>query len=192
MKTKTQIPTQASILALWQTLTTKVVNIQDLVSTLNAKRSACFISIKALTECQASQAKGAQVIHKLAYVNGLIHTVYENGVLRQMEREEIVSTWETNPLTWGVKEGCIVSHTPKKTGVFTQYVQMRPMQIVLPSKFFINGNEVSKDSVEHLIKAPSFSKKQAQAGIEKQIPVRCYALENVLEIAINGERYSIE
>lgn len=153
--------------------------------------SACsFFSMRALTEAQKSKAKGAKVILKESFISGLVHWDYQNSVNNELAREGKESEFKANPLPAWKERLSLSLYRHKGNG--TLYVGVKVQKALNSPRFYMDGKEVTKEEIAHLIRPPSESKRQADAGVEKPVIYRDFKFDSIREFNLNGKRYVIQ
>lgn len=161
--------------------------IQELIETINSKRGHSFIGVTAETQAQKSKAKSAQVVHKVSTFTASLNADYQKACNKRSESEFKADSTYYHPVAESNGVG-IVKHKTNGT-LYLRVIFFKGNGATQDPRFFIEGKEVAKESVSHLLREHVSSVKQANAGIAPQdeIVVRIFKLENICSIKIDGE-----
>lgn len=151
---------------------------------LKAEKSARFFSMRTVTNAQKSKAKGAKPILKESVIGGIVNFIYANSVANQAKREGVADSYEAQPRKWGKHvTHSIIEHNGKF------YVQVLPKRTLRNSRFFVDGLEVSKESIaDQLAKSAPPS---TQNHLERKVIPRDYAFDSIKEFKLNGKHYEL-
>jgi hypothetical protein len=113
-------------------------------------------------------------------------TLVENRLLKEADLKGSESNgWEKEERRWGERvDGVHVTHKGK------DYVTVHCVAANKPQvRYEIDGKEVDTDTLAKIKNcfSDSGSKKQAEAGIEKQVVYRDYGLDSINSIKVGGE-----
>jgi len=118
---------------------------------------------------------------KVSSVNGIINWIYEDAVNKQRSREELEPNFTAFPRKWGnrIKGSPLVEHNGN------YYLEMK---VQSAQAQYILGNE--EIAVSELI--PYFyDRSKSRQGVEKEVVLRDYALENIKSIKYAGQLIEI-
>nr|WP_294529225.1 hypothetical protein [uncultured Rhodopila sp.] len=151
--------------------------------TERAKRGAIIATIETRTDPRLKKANpfGPNVI-KHSLVNCVINWRYEGAVNRQREREGTEATFEASPRAWGERFGPFVIHKGKF------YVEARVLRAECDYQL-PNGSPVRYEDIKPYL--PGRQSSAESQGVEKEIIVRDYAVENIVGLTVDGTRYDV-
>lgn len=150
-------------------------------------RGATPVTITSKTEVRVPKSCQYHGTTKISKVNGLANFHYEAAVNRQLTREDKSADFEAMPRQWGERlvrpDGTL---TPIVQHKGANYLELK-VQNSLESKYVFNDKELDKDVI-----TPFLPKSVSRQGTDKEVIVRDYKLESVLEATINGELYILK
>jgi hypothetical protein len=167
----------------------------DFVNSLLNKKGADFITFSALTEVKVN--KSAVIggikqtnpffgrIAKESTVNAQINFNYENAVNNRREKEGSDRDFQTAGLKWGNKNhnNSIVYNNGQ------WYLQVRVLK-GYGTRYFVDGKETPKSEIEAYL--PVKKEGSGRQGVEDEIIIRTYKLDNINSITMNGSVVQIE
>jgi hypothetical protein len=148
-------------------------------------RGAGFVTIQTLTEVKLN-AEGRAIlgeVYKRARVNGVVNFRYQNSVNRQRTREALVADFVAAERRWGshvVGTPFIVHIT--KDGQRKMYLEMKVERSLGYEYLDAQGNEISKEQVNLYLP----KKNDSRQGVEKEVILRDYDVQNLTGVRING------
>ena len=170
---------------------------------LNAlkSRTSSFVSINSTTEAKLLVGKCKAVfgkhpnemkIIKHTEMVGLVGTKVDYGTLvenRLIKEADLKGTdsqgWEKEERRWGERvDGVHVTHKG------ADYITVHCVSANIPKvRYELDGKECDAEMVKKIKSclSSSSSKKQAEAGIEKQVTYRDYKLTSINSIKVGGE-----
>lgn len=162
----------------------KVITKQDFRAMLEGMKGATFATLITLTDPNLKKTgNNLGKVEKVSRVNVTLAFNYENAVNRQREREGAEKDFEAAPRQWGKKiHPMLVEHKGKI------YLEAKVERSLGHHYQDENGKEIPEEMVKPFLPAKSSSSRQ---GTEKEIPVRDYALDSIVSVAIAGEEYVI-
>ena len=170
---------------------------------LNAlkSRQSSFVSINSTTEpkllvgkCKAEFGKHPNELNLIKHTTmvGLVGTkvdyttLVENRLLKEADLKGTESSsWEKEERRWGERvDGVHVTH--KGADYITVHCVSANKPIV---RYELDGKEVDAETLKKIKNSlqTSSSKKQEEAGIEKQVVYRDYKLSSINSIKVGGE-----
>ena len=172
----------------------------NILNTLKARTSS-FVSINSTTEpkllvgkCKVEfgvHPKELNIVKHTEMV-GLVgtkvdySTLVENRLLKEADLKGTDSQgWETEERRWGERvDGVHVTH--KGADYITVHCVSANKPLV---RYELDGKEVDADTLKKIKNclSDSSSKKQSEAGIEKQVVYRDYKLSSINSIKVGGE-----
>ncbi len=171
------------MIATLQTPQAAIISRPQLVQTLQKRKGAQVISIVTETDPGKSKAHKGQCL-KRSYVNGMIGWHYVNAVNRQRGREGNAEDFQVKPRKWGVR----VKGTPFVEHKGNLYLEMK-VEKVFQTQYLIGGVVVPRERVEdHLrLHRPS----SPSQGIDKEVILRDYKLESIIQVTLGGNTYMV-
>lgn len=168
---------------------TQKITVDELRTHLESVRGNTFATIVAETLPKVPKGCPYPGLRKLSQVNVAIGFNYENSVNRQRDREGIEEAFEAQPRQWGTRiNGTpLVEHT-NKDGVHRLYLETKIQKTLGHQYRDAEGNDLADEDVEEFLRAPS---KPATQGTAKEVMVRDYGLDSIVEITLLGETYAI-
>lgn len=144
----------------------------------------CTIETYTKADC-VGDLKGR--VTKLSRVNGMVNWNYANAVNKQREREGLDADFVPNARKWGsrVKKTPFIEHTNKQ-GEYKRYLEMK-VERSLGTDYFVDGLPARSEDVTPSLK----SRGESRQGVDKEVIVRDYALENILTITCGGTKYDL-
>lgn len=148
-------------------------------------RGAGFVTIQTLTEVKL-EASGRAIlgqVFKRARVNGVVNFRYANSVNRQRIREALAA----NFIAAGRKWGTHVVGTPfivhvTKAGEWKLYLEVKVERSLGYEYLDAQGNEIPKEQVHFYLP----QKSESRQGVEKEVILRDYDVQNITGMRING------
>jgi hypothetical protein len=118
---------------------------------------------------------------KKSAVNGIINWVYESCVNRQRVREGMEADFSAFPRKWGQR----IKGTPLVEHKGQHYLEMKVQSA--QARYFLGTREVTHEEIKPYLRAASPSRQ----GVEKEVILRDYALENIKAVVYGGETIPI-
>lgn len=115
--------------------------------------------------------------------NVFINFSYQNAVNKRLTKEGKEANFQSQPRKWGVH----VPGTPLILHKNQYYLEAGFITKNAPKAvYLLDGEETDKAVFETYMPSKSSSNSQ---GLENEVTIRSFKLENVLEIKMNGKRY---
>lgn len=189
----------------------KTITRSELCNMLFNVKGAKFVTITARTipKLIGGKSNPYHGVEKVAVVNGTINFHYENSVNRQREREGKENDFEAKERVWGKQLFTLSSNsrTNKRLIPFVikkysenviseeDFAKVESKNLCLSMKveksvdykYVLNGKEVDKDAMKEQI----YRSGSNTQDLDKEIIVRTYDINNILNIAIDNETYAI-
>jgi hypothetical protein len=158
------------------------MNTNELRDNLMQMKGAVICTVNAETTPKMRKTDNPYVdVVKVSSVNGIINWIYEDAVNKQRSREELEPNFTAFPRKWGnrIKGSPLVEHNGN------YYLEMK---VQSAQAQYILGNE--EIAVSELI--PYFyDRSKSRQGVEKEVVLRDYALENIKSIKYAGQLIEI-
>lgn len=153
---------------------------QELVEVLKSVKGNTFISIESKTEPKLKKGNPFNALIKISKVFGAIGFNYENSVNNQRIRESLEVDFEAKPRQWGkrIKGTPLVEHKDK------YYLEVKVQGA--ESDYFQDNNRVDVDKIK-----PWMYNSKSRQGVEKEVIVRDYSLDNISRIKINKKDFIV-
>ena len=156
---------------------------QQLLNGLKSLKGATPVTIIADTDARLlKEGNPHPDCRKRSMVNGFVNFVYEKSVNRQRVRENKTDDFQAKSRQWGHK----VNKKPLVQHKGRYYLEIK-VQRVLGTTYHDNGSMVPNHVVEPFRREAS----PTRQGLEKEVILRDYALENIVGVNINGEVYQV-
>lgn len=120
---------------------------------------------------------------KISRVNGMLNWNYENAVNAQCDREEKDADFEAYPRKWGKR----LTRTPLVAHNGNLYVELKVQRSLECRYETLDGRPVEADAIAPYLSGNSASRQ----GVDREIILRDYAVENITAITIDGIRHEI-
>lgn len=160
---------------------------KELENMLNELRGATFVNIVATTNCRLPRKTGYKDAVKVQNFNATINFHYENSVNNQRIREGKQPVFEAMERTWGKRRLTednrltpLVDHDGKV------YLECK-IEKIIETKYFMYGKEIEASVIEPLLRESTASRQ----GLEKEVVLRDYDLDNINTITINSKTYIV-
>ncbi len=150
----------------------------ELVDLLSKIKGTTFVSIETTTVPKLKSGNPFSNLKKVSKVSGAIGFNYSNSINNALAKEGKEKDFEAKPRKWGEK----VVGTPLVKHKDKFYLEMKAQNG--QSDYFNNQGRVSKED----IKPWEYAKKSRQ-GLENEVIIRDYDLNNITRIKINKEEY---
>jgi len=157
----------------------KTITRSELVSMLENVSGNTFVNIE--TETIPKTKKGCSFnLKRLSSISGCIGFNYTNSVNHQRQKEGLSEDFKAVARVWGnrIKGTPIVEHKGKK------YIEVKVQSAT--SDFFSNSTRISLDKV-----IPWLYNSETRQGVDNEVVVRDYKIENITRIKINKEEYKV-
>lgn len=166
----------------------KTISREDLYKMFLGIKSAKFATIKTLTDPKMRKTNNPYLgTMKETVMNITLNFNYENSVNSQRTKEGTENDFEALPRKWGqrVPNTCLVMHNGKI------YIEVKANGKPQSTSF------ISPDgtTIEKSLLLPFLPVKKSNAehqGVEKEIILRDYSLENITGIKIDGSEYIVK
>lgn len=167
----------------------KTISQGQLASILRNVKGATPITISAFVDARARKTGNPFTeVRKLSQVNGFTGADYEASVNRQQAREGSVPAFEARERSWGERIAPALVENKGKL-----FLPIQPRSTKKPIYFGRNKMgvlmQIRKDVIASFLPAER-SSAEAQ-GVEKEVVYRNYALENIVQISIGGEKFRV-
>lgn len=123
-------------------------------------------------------------VNKMQMTNIFINFIYENSVNRQRLREDETPDFVAHPRKWGQR----ITGTPLVEHKGKFYLEAK-VEKVFDSVYYIDGAQADTKLLTPFL--PTKHSNADHQGVEKEIIVRDYSLDNIREIKMLGEHYII-
>ena len=162
---------------------TKKITTAEMIEMVRNQNGCTFATIESNTEADVKKSCPIVGLRKITRQNVMIGFDYQNAVNNQRTREEIEADFVSAPRRWGHRVDLkTVEHKGKTyltTATLTHY-----------STVYVDGNgqPVDKELIAPHLKAKS---KPTRQETEKEIVYRDFKAENIREITMNGETFTM-
>lgn len=163
----------------------RTLSATDLAKLLSGIKGATFATIVTNTDARVrASCPFGRNIRKVSRVNVTLGFQYEAAVNRQRTREGKVADFEAAPRQWGerIPGTFLVRHDSGKL-----YAEVKVEKSLGTEYFDASGNRLLPDMVKPYLPSNGGSRQ----GVEKEVPVRDYALDSIRAISIKGEDYVV-
>ncbi len=166
------------------------INVSQLFEVLNEIKGAKFATIVTETEPKMKKTGNPFLnsnIIKKSEVNITLNFIYENSVNNQRKKEGNTEEFHAKPRQWG-------SRIPKTSFVIHKgsiYVEAKINAKPKEVRYFSNGKLMNEAQVELLKPFLPTSNSSSRQEVEKEVIVRDFKLENIVELKLNGNHYLI-
>lgn len=161
----------------------KAITTAQMINMIRDQKGCTFATIRTNTDPKARKACPVANLRKISHLNVMIGFNYENAVNNQRTREQAEADFVSQPRKWGKRVDLkTVEHNGKV------YLTTATLNHYETSYQDIQGNPVAKETVEPFmpVKKPS-----ATQGTEKEIIYRDFDANNITEITMNGETFTV-
>lgn len=167
------------------------LTVSQLLDILSLKRGAFFASIVTTTEPKMRKTGNPYHggIKKVSRSHVQLNSLYENAVNNQRKREGVEEAFEAEPRKWGeriYREDGTVTTFVKHNGKL--YIEARVLKS-LETDYLFEGVSIPSELVKPYLYSGGESSRQ---GVEKQVILRDYSVENIKQITFDGKTYGIE
>lgn len=169
------------------------MNLLDVIAN-HPVTGASFVSLDTLTNVTLTGGKKNPMQGRVSkIVNGSSVMIfsnkksnaYENMVQRRLEQEgKDPESFVLSPRKWGerVPETPIITHKDK---FYMEVIFLKAGEVI----YMLDGVEVSKGQIEGLPVDDTEPKDNVQAGLERQVVIRTYAVDSIKAISIDNNRF---
>lgn len=146
-------------------------------------RGAEVVTITAVTKVElTAEGKAALgVVWKRSVVNGMVNWKYENAVNNQRGREGLEKDFVAFPRKWGQR----VEGTPFVEHKDKEYLELKVQNSLGHEYLDSDGNVLDRAAVEQYLRPKGASRQ----GVEREVILRDYSLENLRAVNMRGETY---
>ena len=158
------------------------MTIQEMIDSIRGSRIVTFVSI---TDPDWASIKSTgpnpfkDTVKKRSVVNGMIGFIYENSVNRQRFREGLETDFESFPRKWGTR----LHGTPWVEHNGKRYLEVKVERVLSTEYIDQDGNIIQPETIRPFLKPKNTTSRQ---GVENEIILRDYALNNIVELRLNG------
>lgn len=157
----------------------KTLTRPELVELLKNVKGSTFCSIE--TETVPKTKKGCPLnLKRLSKVSGCIGFNYTNSVNTQRAKEGLSEDFKAVARVWGNR----IQNTPLVEHKGNNYLEVKVQSAT--SDFFANSARISLDKIKQWL-----YNSETRQGLDKEVIVRDYKIENITRIKINKEEYRI-
>lgn len=166
---------------------------EELKDLLMSRKGANFVSFESETDARLRKTGNPfGEVRKTSKVNGMINWVYANAVNRQRSREGQpvgedgeVEHFEPKPRKWGTR----IKGTPFVENNGKLYVEIKVERTLSkPTYRDADGNVLTAEQVAPFLPK---RKKNARQGVDKEVILRDYSMDNIRRIKVNGETFVV-
>lgn len=154
-----------------------MTKMNPILENLLTKKGAQIITIEALVPKVAKKKK----YFKKSVVNGVINWNYQNSVNRQKERENKEGDFKAEPRKWGER----ILGTPLVRHKNKLYLEIKVQRALSTEYQDENGNQIEKPE-------PQTKQQHSRQGLEREVILRDYLLENIKSITIGGQTIRLD
>jgi len=166
---------------------TQLISLEKFKDLISNKKGAQIVTL--ITETEPRMRKTNNPYHggvvKLSRVNGIINFNYGNSVNRQRTREGSVPNFQPLPRKWGTRLPGVplVEHKGKL------YLEIKIERSIDHEYLTPQGHAITEDMLRPWLQKSSSNKDHQ--GLEKELILRDYKLENIKAIITSGTTYII-
>ena len=159
-----------------------MVSLYQFRDSLLTIKGACIVTIHTETEPAMRKTDNPYIgVVKHSAVNGIINWIYERSVNRQRFREGLPTDFTPFPRKWGKR----IVGTPLVEHKGQHYLEMKVQKA--QARYFLGTREVTSEEIRPYLRPASPSRQ----GVENEVILRDYALENIKAIVYGGEATEI-
>jgi len=166
---------------------TNIVTLAHLMGVLSIARGARPATITTVTDARLLKTGNPfGQVFKRSIVNVMVNFNYANAVNNQRGREGEAKDFTPDARKWGTRLPGLpfVSHKGKS------YLECRVMRSLSHAYITADGRALTDADVAPFL--PTRNSNAEKQGVEKEIIIRDYAVDNMEAIAIDGERFVID
>jgi hypothetical protein len=165
------------------------MNRTELVERLSAIRGATIVTIETCTVPTMRKTGNPYAGNcvKISRVNGMIGWSYANSVNNQREREGGTADFEVKERKWGKR----IASTPFVVHEGRYYLELKVEHALEHWYETVTGERINVDHIRPFLPAKKTTTAEAQ-GVEREIILRDYALDNITAITFQGERHGVD
>lgn len=171
----------------------QTLTLPELQFELSARRGARIVSFIARTDARLKKTDNpfAMPVTKTSRVLGIVNFNYGSCINLQRGREfdpadgEAFELFTPEPRSWGIR----LEKLPFVQHRDALYLEVKVERSLEYSYADANGNPLTPEQVAPFL--PKVSSNADHQGVEKEIRLRDYRLENILEITFDGATYAI-
>lgn len=152
----------------------------ELIDLLSKVKGTTFVSIETTTVPKLKSGNPFSNLKKVSKVSGAIGFNYQNSVNNALTKEDKEKDFEAKPRKWGEK----VVGTPLVKHKDKFYLEMKAQNG--QSDYFNDQGRVSKEDIK-----PWEYAKSSRQGLENEVIVRDFSIDNISRVKINKEEYNI-
>lgn len=166
-----------------------IVSLAHLLGILAINRGARIVTFTAHTDARLRKTGNPlpeKRATKIARVNGIVNFKYTNSVNNQREREGNDRDFVAQPRAWGKR----LAGYPFVAHNGNLYLEVK-IERVLDVQFEdANGEPLAREQVAPFL--PARHDSGETQGVDKAIILTDYKVQNIRELTIDGERYTID
>lgn len=152
----------------------------ELIDLLSKVKGTTFVSIETTTVPKLKSGNPFSNLKKVSKVSGAIGFNYQNSVNNALAKEDKESDFESKPRKWGEK----IAGTPLVKHKDKFYLEMKAQNG--QSDYFNDQGRVSKEDIK-----PWEYAKSSRQGLENEVIIRDFSIDNISRVKINKEEYNI-
>lgn len=158
----------------------KTLTRPELIAMLENVSGTTFISVETDTEQKTKKDCPYKNIRKISKVSGAIGVNYQNSVNNQLKRENLPANFKAEQRTWGKRvSGPIIEYKGKK------YLEVKVQSA--SSDLFSGNQRLTLDNLKNWM----YNIGKSRQGVQKEVILRDYSIDNITRITINNEEYSV-
>jgi hypothetical protein len=157
-----------------------------MVEIIKSVKSSTMVTIEAITEVKLPKSNPYHGAMKRNTINGQIGFYYENAVNNQLGREDKAMDFKPQMAVW--QRATDSRNLVTNAAGDKLYLYIRVLSSGVPS-YTLNGMEVSREAIAPYL--PEHKKPHTQDNLEKEVVVRTFGMDNILNIKMLGETFEI-
>lgn len=158
----------------------QTLNRQELLELLSNVNGTTFVSLETRVNPRLKSGNPFVNLEKVSKVCGAIGFNYQNSVNNQRLREDLKNDFKSEPRKWGQR----VSGTPLVRHNNKLYLEIKVQSS--ESDFFDKNQRINIDKIK-----PWEYTSTSRQGLEKDVILRDYSIDNISRITINKKEYRI-
>ena len=164
----------------------KYVTQQEVVEVIKSVKTANAITIEAETEPIKVKSNPYYGVKKRNTTNGQIGFYYKNAVNNQLAKEDKEMDFVPQMAKW--QKPTDSRNLVTNADGTRLYLYIRCLSSGEPT-FFFKGEEISRDLIAPFL--PEHKTPHTQENLDKEVVVRTFAIDNILNIKMLGDEYCI-
>jgi hypothetical protein len=158
----------------------KTLTKTELIDLLSKVKGTTPISIETTTVPKIKAGNPFTALKKVSKVAGLIGFIYGNSVNNQREREGVSTDFKPEERKWGQR----ILHSPLVKHKDKYYLELKVQGS--SSEYFDNETRVNSEDVK-----PFYYSNSSRQGVNKEVILRDYDINNISRITINKNEYKV-